>query len=514
MKPPYIKTGIVLLLALLAGVAVYYFEREVILADTAATFDSRAHLIEKYMAMMGHNVEVMETLVERHENFAIATPQASRGLDSIRHFRGPDVWGVSGLASEDGLADLSGSLTGTEVVADPSPAVRRELSAMFHIDHQFGLLLENVPETLWVYYTSKNGFIHIAPGPPVAELHFSEVMYSKPFWTEAVPERNPRQRQIISELYDDYFGQGLMISISSPVEMNGEFTGVMSVDIGIDQLRELTGVGRAAGESILVDDHHQIVASDEEFEPGERYEVPSADTWSQDRLEVLWLTYEVVPGELRLIHRLPRLTLAGAAAWRSLPAWIVLAALAALVLVSMRLHKAFGQVRHAMRRDTLTDLLNRRGFESEAASVRQQAARHGQRTSLLLFDIDYFKQVNDEHGHNIGDEVLQSLARRLMTGVDEQDRVCRWGGEEILVLLVHDDKSSPARIAERLRRSVEETPMTAEDLYITVSGGLTEWPADEDLYVAVKRADESLYRAKDNGRNRIETDLREDEDGD
>jgi diguanylate cyclase (GGDEF)-like protein len=510
VKPPYIKGAIVLLLALLSGTAVYYFEREVILAATAATFDSRAHLIEKYMAMMRHNVEVMETLVERHENLALDTPQASRGLAAIRHFRGPDVWGVSGLASEGGLADLNGSLTGTEVLADPSADVRRELSAMFHIDHQFGLLLANVPETIWVYYTSKNGFIHIAPGPPVAELHFSEVMYSKPFWTEATPDRNPQGRQIISELYDDYFGQGLMISISSPVEMNGEFTGVMSVDIGIDQLRELTGVGRAAGESILVDEHDQIVASDQEFEPGERYEVPSAEAWSEDRLEVLWLAHEVVPGELRLIHRLPRLALFRATAWRSMAAWIVLAALAALVLVSMRLHEAFGQVRHAMRRDTLTNLLNRRGFESDAAAIRRHALPHGQKTSLLLFDIDFFKEVNDVHGHNIGDEVLQSLARRLMTGVDEQDRVCRWGGEEILVLLVHDEKNSPARIAERLRHSVEETPMTGDDLYITVSGGLAEWPAGEDLYVAVKRADECLYRAKDNGRNRIETDLRAD----
>lgn len=507
MKQSYLKTAIVLLAAVFAGTTMYYVERRSILAGTAATFDSRAHLIEKYMAMMGHNVEVMASLVERQENFTIITPQTARGLDAIRHFPSANVWGVSSLASEGGLAGLSGSLTGTAVLSDPPPNVRRELSAMFHIDHQFGQLLENVPETVWVYYTSKNGFIHIAPNPSVTELHFSEVMYTKPFWTEATPDRNPRNRQIISELYDDYFGQGLMVSISSPVNMNGEFTGVMSVDVGIDQLRELTGVGRAVGESILVDEHYQIVASEEEFELGERYEVPSTEEWSEDQLQVLWLTQEVVPGELRLIHRLPRLTLLAATAWRSLPAWFVLAALTALMLVSMRLYKAFGQVRHTMQRDTLTDLLNRRGFESDAAAVRHRAVQHAQRTSLLLFDIDCFKRVNDEHGHNIGDEVLQSLARRLMTGVDEHDRVCRWGGEEILLLLVHDEKSSPTRIAERLRRSVEETPMTGESLRITVSGGLTEWRAEESLDVAVKRADEQLYRAKNGGRNRIETDL-------
>jgi len=500
----FIRIGILATVILVAG-GVYVVERQRILADAFSTFDSRAHLIAEYMALMGHTVQTMKDIMEKHEHTPIRTPAVSRVFAAIEHFPGHDTWGVSGLATEGGIAELNGSLTGRAIIADPPPGVRRELEAAIHLDQHFGRLLENVPETIWVYYTSASGFIHIAPDPPVKDFRFSETMYTKPFWTEAAPAHNPEQRQIISELYDDYYGQGLMISISSPVRMNDEFVGVVSVDLGIDLLRELTGIGQAVGESMLVDQHDQLVASIEDFKAGERLYIPDVTGWKQDNPAVIWLAREVVADELRLVHRLPRSTLAVATLRRSLLDWIALLAVGALLLVSIRLHEAYGKVRQMMHRDPLTGLLNRRGFERESEPMRRVAWRRGHRTSLVLFDIDFFKQVNDTHGHGIGDEVLTNLARRLMTGVDEHDRVCRWGGEEILVLLVHDLDTSTRAIADRLRASVAEAPLTEHDLSITVSGGLTEWTRGESLAAAVKRADDALYRAKSNGRNRVET---------
>lgn len=492
-------------IVLAAGAIVYFVERQRIVSSTASTFESRAHLIGKYMASRRHDARSLQSTLERRDGRASATSTATRAIEAIDHYPRHGSWGVSGLASDGGLPELHGSLTGTDVLRDPSPAIRHELSAVLAIDHRFGTLLDSIPEIVWAYYTSASGFIHIAPAAPVAEFRFSETMYMKPFWAEAAPARNPERRQIISSLYDDYFGQGLMISISSPVEMNGEFTGVVSVDIGIELLRELADMGRAVGESILVDEHSRIVARAGTVEPGKRYEIPDAPDWDGGSVDALWITRDVVADELRLVHRLPRWTLALASVQRSLPAWIVLAALGALLVLSMRLHAAFARVRHLMHHDSLTGLLNRRGFQTDIPGLRELAHRHRLTTSVLLFDIDCFKRVNDCYGHDIGDDVLSNLARRLVAGVNEHDRVARWGGEEILVLLVHDRDTPALSIGERLRATVEENPVTAYDLRITVSGGLAEWCMDEALEAAVKRADDALYRAKESGRNRIES---------
>lgn len=498
------KIVIVLVLGLLAGGAVYWHERQSILADIEATFDTRAQLVSSYITLMSHNVHALEALIEAHGKGVASSSTVDRAIAAIKHFPDYNVWGVSGLASEDGMPELSGSLTGSHVLLNPSPAVRHELVAALHLDPLFDILINNIPETVWVYYTSASGFIHIAPDPPVADFHYSPTLYLKPFWTEAAPERNPEQRQVISKLYEDYYGQGLMISISAPVEMEGEFRGVVSLDLGIDLLRKLTSMGHAPGESLLVDERNRIVARHGAISLDERYEVDVTSDGFDTRMKVLWLAREVTPGELRLLHRLPQRTLAAAAMARSLPAWGILVALAVLLLLSLRLHTEFRHVRQLMCRDSLTNLLNRRGLEAELSSLRQFAQETGYKTALLLFDIDHFKRINDTYGHVLGDEVLTILARRIITGLHEHDRVCRWGGEEILVLLVHDPDVPAMAIAERLRRNMQKTPMTAESVSLTISGGLTDWGFDESFDAAVMRADDYLYRAKELGRNRIE----------
>ncbi len=160
---------------------------------------------------------------------------------------------------------------------------------------------------------------------------------------------------------------------------------------------------------------------------------------------------------------------------------------------------------HAMI-DPLTGLLNRRAMSEDLGAAHARAVRHGKAYALIMADLDRFKRVNDEHGHDVGDEVLVELARRLQQSVRVEDRVARWGGEEFLVLLQDTDEQSAFQVAEKLRRSVADMPFTvsAGELHITVSLGLALYREGVPVEAAVTRSDEALYRAKQNGRNRTE----------
>lgn len=504
VKSRHVTIGLTLLVAIVAAVAVYWTELERIRLSTMQTFDVRSNLIRQYIRQMRQNVYALEHAIESRYAHAQHDGSIAPEIGAIRHYPEHGVWGLSGLASEGGIAALSGTLTGFDALHDPSFEVQKELSAVFESDHQFRTLVDNVPQIIWVYYTSTNDWVYVAPDPAIADFRYSEVVKTKEFWAHAVPENNPELRQIVTNLYDDYYGQGLMISISSPVVIDDRFVGVASIDLGIDLLRRLTGIGRAAGESILVDEDDRIVARVRDFRMTEEYDIPPEAGWI-DHADAYWLSGNIVAGEMRLLHRLPKAELYRDAAGASMLLWILLATMLGLVVFSLRLNEALSQVRSLMSRDTLTDLLNRRGFSAAAGSLRKTATDRV--IGLLLLDIDYFKEINDTCGHEFGDQVLVGLARRLRAGLTEHDLVCRWGGDEILACVICDHDASLSRIAERLRMQVAERPILEQGMHITISGGMTVWAADETLDGAVNRADKLLYRAKAAGRNRIESDV-------
>lgn len=157
--------------------------------------------------------------------------------------------------------------------------------------------------------------------------------------------------------------------------------------------------------------------------------------------------------------------------------------------------------------DGLTGLYNRRYMESHLASLLEEATHAGKHVSLLIFDIDYFKSVNDTHGHGAGDAVLKEFAQRISQNVRGVDLACRLGGEEFVVVMPDTDLSYALMVAERLRQKVADAPFRVEPtktLNITVSIGIavTEGATDTAQQL-LERADSALYRAKRDGRNRV-----------
>jgi len=156
--------------------------------------------------------------------------------------------------------------------------------------------------------------------------------------------------------------------------------------------------------------------------------------------------------------------------------------------------------------DFLTGLLNRRETFRRLDEELQRSRRLATPFSVLLLDLDHFKQVNDVHGHSAGDLVLQAVAAALRQGVRPYDLCCRYGGEEFLVILPETALEDAAGIAERLRRDIENLKITAAKetaLQITASIGAAALLGHETIDQLIARADEAMYNAKSTGRNRV-----------
>jgi two-component system, cell cycle response regulator len=161
--------------------------------------------------------------------------------------------------------------------------------------------------------------------------------------------------------------------------------------------------------------------------------------------------------------------------------------------------------------DPLTGLHNRRYMESHVTSLVDQALARGKPLALLLIDIDYFKAVNDVHGHDAGDDVLREFATRLKKSIRGIDLACRYGGEEFVVVMPETDMAVAAIVAERIRRRMAGEPFSirsgAAALDVTISVGLAALAGVADTAAHIlKRADQALYRAKRDGRNRVVAD--------
>lgn len=152
--------------------------------------------------------------------------------------------------------------------------------------------------------------------------------------------------------------------------------------------------------------------------------------------------------------------------------------------------------------DQLTQISNRFEFDKVLAHAHSVAQRYQKTFSILLVDIDYFKNINDTYGHLAGDEVLKSFSALLKQQIRDSDVVARWGGEEFMILLPNTTLDSARKMAESLRQRVEIHPFS-QGMNVTCSIGVAEYMQGEKEDSLLKRVDEQLYKAKNNGRNQV-----------
>lgn len=170
----------------------------------------------------------------------------------------------------------------------------------------------------------------------------------------------------------------------------------------------------------------------------------------------------------------------------------------------LQLQKANAQLHHISRTDGLTGLLNRKTWEQSLRHEFKRFQRYHHACSLIMFDIDHFKNINDSFGHTAGDEVIRRTAATLLEGLRDSDVAGRYGGEEFAVILVDTDATGARVVAERLRTRIEaaSVPFEQHVINFTISLGIAELsPKITDSTMWIDTADRGLYNAKRSGRN-------------
>ena len=154
--------------------------------------------------------------------------------------------------------------------------------------------------------------------------------------------------------------------------------------------------------------------------------------------------------------------------------------------------------------DKLTQAYNRTKFDEIITEEIERARRFDRPLSVLMFDLDNFKVINDTFGHSFGDNVLKTMADIVRTHMRKINYFIRWGGEEFLIIAVETNLKGARVLGERLRKAIESHGFDKVGR-VTISFGATEFRKDDTEDSLLKRADEALYKAKENGRNRVET---------
>jgi len=157
------------------------------------------------------------------------------------------------------------------------------------------------------------------------------------------------------------------------------------------------------------------------------------------------------------------------------------------------------------RTDSLTGIFNRSSFMELALIQFKKSARANRNCFVVIFDLDHFKKVNDNYGHQAGDEVLKACVLRTKNTVRSYDVLARYGGEEFIILVTDIDKTDIQNLAERIRQSISETPIEVGGAHISVTAsfGIALANMSTDLDTAIGFADTALYKAKEEGRNRV-----------
>jgi diguanylate cyclase (GGDEF)-like protein len=153
--------------------------------------------------------------------------------------------------------------------------------------------------------------------------------------------------------------------------------------------------------------------------------------------------------------------------------------------------------------DELTKLYNRRYFNERLAEAMSAARRHDYPLSLIMIDLDHFKVVNDNYGHSAGDQVLKAFADLLRDMIRAEDVAARWGGEEFIIILPHTLCEAAAALAERIRDAFENISRSTTPIALSASFGVVQLRIGEDEDSLIRRADDALYCAKHEGRNRV-----------
>ncbi len=423
-----------------------------------------------------------------------------------------------------------GNITGRGPIPE-DPKGRAQVNLALHFNKDFSRIYKELPEAAWVYYTGEQGFIFMYPWISSQDFSFSEAIHQEVFYQNVTPVLDPLRKPLWVPVYLDHAGKGLMVTLSSPIYKGNTFMGAVSIDLTNQTLSRMI---ESEYEIYLIDDTDSVIAS-------------SQDVTFKDEVVKLDSLLRSSPDDIIAMQRLPRQELRQFgghyiysavfqnAPWRMffrVPVILIvyksllyitpiLAIGLMLVFTAFEISKRITaedlqkqsmealitsqkRLEDSAKLDYLTSVCNRRGFREWFDRLRELNPTSAGPIALILGDIDHFKRINDTFGHAAGDKVLMEISKILTRNLSPFDAVCRWGGEEFLILLPSKSEQDALRIAEIIRKDIEAAGIPWENavlLKATMTFGVAASDLETSLDDSVQKADMALYLGKKRGRN-------------
>ncbi|WP_394204272.1 diguanylate cyclase [Shewanella waksmanii] len=307
-------------------------------------------------------------------------------------------------------------------------------------------------------------------------------------------------------------------------DFNGNFIGVTGVGLAVDKVKELVELyqQRYNRRVYFVDTEGKVTLHGAEYEGGQSLQgsqgltkyatriltSPSASLTYQRDGKTIYLNSRLV-SEFKWYLIVEQYEVESEQKLMNTFWFNIMLSVAVTIIIIVIANMTLGRYQRRLEllasTDKLTGVANRQAFDSTYSQALQTCLANQQPLSLVLLDIDHFKAINDSHGHNIGDLVIQSISHTLMDVVAKQGLVCRWGGEEFLLLLPDYDLARANELAEQVRHKVAERTIrvNGHQVRVTVSVGVASYRHDEQRDQLLNRADTALYQAKELGRNQV-----------
>ncbi len=334
-----------------------------------------------------------------------------------------------------------------------------------------------------IYFISKYNYIISAPKEIAENLtkQSLETIYTRPYWKNSM--KNDNERHItFTPPYTDAFFDGLeVLTFSTPIYYKDLFKGVLVIDLSVDKLL------RSSND---ISQHIQLLDSDE-YERFEQYRFMQPVILNDTNFTYFLYYKSSIKEEIKsfFVHDAKSLILI-----------FVTYILALLSMFYYQTRLSQNYYRDLAKQDPMTGLYNRRGFEM---SLQDRVVKKF--VGFAIYDIDDFKQINDVFGHDVGDEAIKYVARMLTKSVRDSDIVSRFGGEEFVICINADSRETLENVCERVRKSIQDSSGKIVSGGFTVSGGVSIIDSHQDFSFEhiIKKADDLLYKAKEDGKNRV-----------
>lgn len=416
-------------------------------------------------------------------------------------------------------------------------ALQPEIAMALQLSPHFAKVSQDIPEATAIYYTSAqhfcNSYSRQKQQPDCANPEHWQAAHIQ----QGQPNNNPQRLTYWSPVHPSVDGQLGLVTVSSPLYDGNRFMGLLSLDIAIPTLQQLLRPATLKQTQVLlVDQSERLLAS---IPPStvQQAEQPDLQSALPSGLQERSLRLQDLPAnELQRLggYYLYRAPLQGTAwqiyylcplysvLWSALQLAAPLLGVGVLLLLvlqenrerkqsqqeqqqlisQLQLHKL--NLERESKTDPLTHLYNRRGMQEIMEREITRCRRYRRPCSLILFDIDFFKLINDRYGHDGGDHCLITLAQSLRQQLRTEDAMGRWGGEEFLILLPETTQQQALQVADKLRQSVAHTPLLYRQhkIPVSITAGVVEYDLHSDLDGCIEKADKALYQGKQAGRNR------------